>query len=466
MKKTPCRNVALLACLMMQGVAGTAWGADEAPRRPRPVIAWPAGPFEVRVAFDAPIDASIAEAAVGRTIPFEEASVTRQAKAGAGEAGPGRIGPARQRGALRIAAARLEDGGRSLRLVTDPHPRVANYSLRLDGIRAAGRPGPGESIDLTYGLGGVEATWDEGNDDGSGPTWSGWWPDLDPAIVHELTRGSVEHERSLALLSRPGRLVLSTLIAPQGGNLTLRLASNAPIEAVINGEEVAAVAGPDGSQQVDLPVQSTGEPIDLMLTLRTGTAAGKKPTTLRAALIQEGAPRESRLARERLLVPWAALTPPPPAEPPTLPPGLVGGDPARGERIFFGEQARCSACHAIGGKGGNVGPELGQQSGRPPAEVYRDVVEPGAWINPEFVAYTVATKDGRILVGIVRAEGAESIRVTDTDARTTLVNRSEIDEFRPSPTSIMPVGLAGTIGDGPLRDLLAFLTQPPATSPQ
>jgi putative heme-binding domain-containing protein len=73
----------------------------------------------------------------------------------------------------------------------------------------------------------------------------------------------------------------------------------------------------------------------------------------------------------------------------------------------------------------------------------------------------VALKDGRVLVGVVRAEGANAIRVTDTDAKTTVVSRTAIDELRPSSTSIMPVGLVGALGDGPVRDLLAFLTRVP-----
>jgi putative heme-binding domain-containing protein len=148
-------------------------------------------------------------------------------------------------------------------------------------------------------------------------------------------------------------------------------------------------------------------------------------------------------------------------EPPRLPTGMVGGDPIRGRSIFFGPQAKCSACHAVAGKGATVGPDLGHQFERPPAEVYRDIADPGLWINPNYVAYTIALKNGRVLVGIVRAQGAETIRVTDTDARTTVVRRDQIEEFRPSPTSIMPVGVVGALGDGPLRDLLAFLTNPP-----
>jgi putative heme-binding domain-containing protein len=460
MQTIPHRSVWLLAWLALGISQGRASWADDPRSHPHPVIAWPAGPFEVRVAFDKPLDASVAEKAVGRLIPFEvEDVVPLQAKPKSER--PGRIVPDSRRGTLRIASARLDEGGRSLHLVTDPQPRVATYSLHLTGVRVPGQTAAGEAIDLLYGLGGVEAVWDEGKDDGSEPTWSGWWPDLDPVVVERLMRGSVAHERSLALLSRPGRLVLSTNVVLQEGRATLRLVSGGPIEAIIGGENAVAVDEPDGGQRVEFPVNSTGEAIDLTVTLRTGT--GKGPTRLRATLKKEGKPGEDPLPRERLLVPWASPTPRLPTEPPTLPGGIAGGDRARGELIFFGEQARCSACHAIGGKGGNVGPDLGHQFERPPAEVFRDLADPGAWINPNYVAYTVALKDGRILVGIVRAEGADAIRVTDTDAKATVVPRAEIEEFRPCATSIMPVGLVGTLGEGALRDLLAFLTHPPAS---
>jgi putative heme-binding domain-containing protein len=70
----------------------------------------------------------------------------------------------------------------------------------------------------------------------------------------------------------------------------------------------------------------------------------------------------------------------------------------------------------------------------------------------------VATDDGRVLVGVVRAEGALAIRVTDTNAKSTVISRAQIQQIRPSATSIMPVGLAATLGDAAVRDLLAYLT--------
>jgi putative heme-binding domain-containing protein len=77
------------------------------------------------------------------------------------------------------------------------------------------------------------------------------------------------------------------------------------------------------------------------------------------------------------------------------------------------------------------------------------------------VSYVVATKEGRVLAGTVRAEGADAIRVIDADAKATVIPRVAVDQLRASGTSIMPVGLAGALGEQRVRDLVAFLTTPP-----
>jgi putative heme-binding domain-containing protein len=78
------------------------------------------------------------------------------------------------------------------------------------------------------------------------------------------------------------------------------------------------------------------------------------------------------------------------------------------------------------------------------------------------MTYTVASKDGRVMAGVVRAVGAETIQVTDTSAKMTMIARAEIDQIRPSGNSIMPVGLAAVLGPSNLRDLIAFLCRPSA----
>jgi putative heme-binding domain-containing protein len=207
---------------------------------------------------------------------------------------------------------------------------------------------------------------------------------------------------------------------------------------------------------VAFPVEATGDPLDLALTVRTGE--GGKLVSVQASYEYKSKPRQP-LSRGILSVPWAPA-PASMAPPPAPPPDFSTGDPKRGEAVFFGEAAKCGHCHQVAGKGERVGPDLTAVFERPAAEVYRDIAEPSAVIRPEFVPYTVALKDGRVLAGIVRAVGAGAIRLTDTEAKATVIARGDIDDLRPSATSVMPVGLVGAIGEANVRDLMAFLLQP------
>jgi putative heme-binding domain-containing protein len=405
---------------------------------PRGVVAWPAGPLEVRVAFDGPLDPAVAAGLAGQSIAFEE---------------PGPPGAEPVRGSLRIAAARPADGGRTLVLATDPHSRQAAYTLTLPGVRAPGQAGPGPGQRLSYTLNGVEAAWGEDRDDAE-PSWTGWWPQLDPEAVRARTAGSVEHERGLALLGRPGRLALRTLIALPRGKGTVTLASNGAFEA-----SLFEIVASDADHRATLEFETEGEALELGVTIRTGP--GGAPPSLRVSYHPATDATERPLPADRQLLPWTPALPPASSAAAGPAPELAGGDPRRGEALFYGDQAKCSACHKVRGRGGDVGPDLSRQAERDPAAIYRDIAEPSAAIHPDYVPYTVATKDGRVVSGIVRAEGADAIRVVDTDAKATQVPKSDIEELHPTGTSIMPVGLAGVLGEAGMRDLVAFLRASP-----
>ena len=109
-----------------------------------------------------------------------------------------------------------------------------------------------------------------------------------------------------------------------------------------------------------------------------------------------------------------------------------------------------------------IGPDLSNLAGRDRAWVYQNIIEPSASIHPEYVSHTVALKDGRVAMGVVRAEGEGALKVSDIDAKQTVIPRADVEEIRPSASSIMPVGLLGAIGEERTRDLLAYLTAPKA----
>ncbi len=406
--------------------------------KPGVVSAWATDPFTVRVALDRTISEERASAVVGRAIEFDESRPTR---------GSAPVTTATEtRGSLRIAAARVSDDGRTLILTTDPHPRAATYTVNLP-LGSTEKP-----VAVSYDLTGVEASWIPDDPDRT-PASPEYWPSLDPGQFRASDGPDVRQEPK-PLLSRPGKLALETLAVLPRGPVTLALDASAPLEVTLNGE--AGLKSDAGG--IVFRVQSTLEPFVLSLTLATGK--NSRPPTLRATF-QEGNVTAMLLRSDQLLLPWTPPSPPTPAPLENVP-DLSKGDPIQGAAVFKGETAKCASCHKVRGEGAAVGPDLSSLVGRDRAQVYRDIAEPSARINPDYVPYTIALKDGRILVGTVRAEGRDAVRVIDTEAKVTVVARAEIDQFRPGATSIMPVGLAGAIGEEKLRDLIAYLTTAPA----
>ena len=298
-----------------------------------------------------------------------------------------------------------------------------------------------------------------GDDAGAEPAWKGWWPDLDLDATCRLTRGSAPHERGLAMIQQPGRVTLSTWLSLPPGEFTVLIqASGAISEATLGDEQPVADPnpGPEGIHSVLTFAHSHDLPLFLSFVVETGKNA--RPPVIRASYAQGKSERFQTIERFRFAVPWAPVPPVSSAAPELPVPDLAGGVVKRGEALFFSEQAKCSQCHSFAGRGGTVGPDLTSVGRKGKEQIYRSIAAPSAEISPEYVPYTVAIRDGRIIAGVVRAQGSDAIRVTDTGAKTTTLRRDEIDQIRPSGTSIMPVGLAGGLGEAGVRDLIAFLT--------
>jgi putative heme-binding domain-containing protein len=163
-------------------------------------------------------------------------------------------------------------------------------------------------------------------------------------------------------------------------------------------------------------------------------------------------------------LPWPARKPDPPASVAPLSPELQGGNWERGRQVFYSKEANCSACHRVQGQGAAVGPDLSNLVHRDRTSVYRDIVDPNAAINPDYVASNLLLSDGRLIVGLVRAEADGWLRVFDADAKEHRLRRSDIERMEPSAQSLMTTNYRDTLGGEKLKDLLAFLTDAPPTT--
>ena len=139
---------------------------------------------------------------------------------------------------------------------------------------------------------------------------------------------------------------------------------------------------------------------------------------------------------------------------------VITGDWQRGRELFFGAQ-KCFTCHRVRGEGATVGPDLSNLVSRDAASVLRDIKEPSASINPDYVAYNVTLNDDRELTGFLRTQNQNSLQLIGADGKETSLQQTEIKEMRASAVSLMPTGLLDNLKEESVRDLLMFLLNEP-----
>lgn len=149
---------------------------------------------------------------------------------------------------------------------------------------------------------------------------------------------------------------------------------------------------------------------------------------------------------------------------------LVGGDPAKGGRVFREKaEVQCLRCHTIDGQGGQVGPDLTGIGGKKDrAYLLESIVLPDKQIAQGFETLIVATKDGQTLAGIVKSQDDHSIRLMTPEGKLRTIPRTEIDETRRG-ASAMPPETIKNLSPRELRDVIEFLanskTDPAAADP-
>ena len=135
---------------------------------------------------------------------------------------------------------------------------------------------------------------------------------------------------------------------------------------------------------------------------------------------------------------------------------LKGGDAARGKEVFKKE---CAKCHTHSGEGGKVGPDLTGMAAHPKSELLVHILDPSRSVEGNFLQYTVATTDGRVLNGLLAGETKTSVELLDAEGKKQTILRDDIDELAASKKSLMPEGFEKTIPAEGLADLLQFLAQ-------
>jgi putative membrane-bound dehydrogenase-like protein len=137
---------------------------------------------------------------------------------------------------------------------------------------------------------------------------------------------------------------------------------------------------------------------------------------------------------------------------------LSAGDVRRGQSVFHSDKAACYSCHAIGYRGGTVGPDLTKiGSVRSDRDLLEAIVFPSASFVRSFEPVAVATLDGKVYNGLIRGESADELILATGVNQESRIARRDIEEMRPSTVSVMPAGLDQQLTPQELADLVAFL---------
>src|SRR5262249_54652946 len=132
------------------------------------------------------------------------------------------------------------------------------------------------------------------------------------------------------------------------------------------------------------------------------------------------------------------------------------GDSGRGHRLFH---ERCATCHRLHGEGENVGPDLTYANRRDRDFLLVSLVDPSGVVRKEYQSSVVATRDGRILSGLIVERTPETIVLRDAKGQRMTVPAAEVQEIKDSDMSLMPESLYKEFSPEQLRDLFRFLQE-------
>lgn len=137
-------------------------------------------------------------------------------------------------------------------------------------------------------------------------------------------------------------------------------------------------------------------------------------------------------------------------------PGPGAVDASLGRAVF---QKHCAQCHVLFGSGGQVGPELTGANRKDLDYILSNVLDPSAVMPNAYVPTIVATTDGRVVTGIVKAESPAALTLI-TANETLVVPKNEIESRRASDKSMMPDDLWNNLRPEEVRSLVAYLASP------
>lgn len=137
---------------------------------------------------------------------------------------------------------------------------------------------------------------------------------------------------------------------------------------------------------------------------------------------------------------------------------LNSADPVAGEIVF--RKSACTSCHAIGGAGGLIGPDLSSLGTSSPLEsIIRSTIDPNLSIKEGYELHRVLKKDKTDVMGYIVANTNTEVIVRDMSGKEVAIPKSQLANLEKIPGSLMPPGLTSGLTRKEFVDLMGYLTK-------
>lgn len=138
---------------------------------------------------------------------------------------------------------------------------------------------------------------------------------------------------------------------------------------------------------------------------------------------------------------------------------VASASAADGERIYREEKLGCLKCHAIGGAGGKVGPDMiSLGASAQPDYLLESLLNPNAKVKENYHTTVVATVDGEVFAGVQIQKSDKTLTLRTAENKIVEIPIDQIEETSQG-VSLMPEGLVDSLTDDEIASVVRFLSE-------
>ncbi|MDN3690066.1 PVC-type heme-binding CxxCH protein [Cyclobacterium jeungdonense] len=135
-------------------------------------------------------------------------------------------------------------------------------------------------------------------------------------------------------------------------------------------------------------------------------------------------------------------------------------DPIIGESIYRRKSLMCQNCHALGGAGGRLGPDLSSLGTSSPIDnIIQSLLDPSESVKEGYELQRVNKTDGTVIMGYLISDGSEELIMRDMSGMETSLPKSQVASRENVPGSLMPPGLTASLEKDEFINLVGYLAK-------